>query len=66
MTEWLGRRVFETSKERTHSKDNLAQCNFIVTGEITARIHLISRVIRISTYKLAVVLKYGEKPLPLQ
>lgn len=53
--------VFETSKERTHNKDNLAQYDFIVTGAITARIHLTNRAIRISTYILAVVLKYGEK-----
>lgn len=58
--------VFETSKERTHNKDNLARYNFIVTGAIIARIHLTSRAIRISTYTLAVVLKYEEKSLPLQ
>lgn len=58
--------VFETSKERTHNKDNLAQHNFIVTGTIIARIHLTNRARRISTDTLAVVLKYEEKSLPLQ
>lgn len=54
-------KVFETSRERTYNKDNLVLYNFIVTGTITARIHLTSRAVRISTYILAVGLKYGEK-----
>lgn len=53
-------KVFETSRERTY-KDNLVLYNIILTGVITARIQ--QAAVRISTYILAVVLKYGERSL---